>query len=373
MQEVDFYQWLLKRYSKHTSDSRKANCSRIEKFEGDLDEHFNKDHCSGLLYKLSYSIDDERNSRPQKHNIPIQGDIRSGTATFRHAVIQYIDFRENKDDKNSTIGISVLNVKNRKTLKRETWPEWELPSDEEIYQLAQVATKYIRFISPDIVKLIVEDNSKHFSEWSNILMLRNVDPALYLWDKSPCCFPGIRRYAGSKEISSYTNHISLDVNDIKDAIKIDGNDFPKHIWSFIFRGKPFGKFGPKNYSLAHLIDHKKSNNRMEAELEFCNGEQYSKPIYGLFTSPANTIYIPNSLLKPTDFNLNLRNLLFRKAEELYSKSCNILPQYIKVPQNTDSKWSIDNFHWGDCVGTDTHIQQFLEYRSNIVDKYLNDK
>jgi hypothetical protein len=371
MLEHEFYQWLLKyRGEARTANARRANCLRIEKYEGDLDDHYGLDNCASLLQKLIYSTDDQKNKRPAKHCIPVNGDIRNGTATLKSALSLYVSFRNG----NNEVLRERSNVQReiKITIKKPIgkWPEWVLPSDEELYQLAQVATKYIRFLNPEIVGAIAEDNAKHQKEWSDKLESRSVNTSLYLWEGSSCCFPGIRRYAGSKEISYFTKHTQIDIKDIPNAIKLDGNDFPKQIWSFVFRGQQFNKYGPKNYSLAHLIDHKESNNRMNEEVVFANENKYVEPFYGLYTCPSNTVYIPNSLIKPTDFNLKLRKLLFLKAEELYTNSCNILPPLITIPKNSDSIWNIDRFTWGECVGTTQYLDSFLAYRYKMMNKLL---
>jgi hypothetical protein len=157
---------------------------------------------------------------------------------------------------------------------------------------------------------------------------------------------------------------------IPNAIKLDDNDFPKQIWSFIFQGRQFSKSGPDEYSLAHLFDHKESKNRIKEELEFIGGKTYSEPLYGLYTCPSNAVYIPDSLLRPTDFNLVLRKLLFRKAESLYKDYCNILPSHIKIPNLENEKWNINNFIWGECVGDIKNIDAFLEYREKRMKELL---
>ena len=122
----------------------------------------------------------------------------------------------------------------------------------ELREIMVLIAKYIKFLHPRIIESIVEDNKIHKSEWSEKLLQREINPEIYLWENSPCVFPGVRRYAGSKEIAFFNGHTNLEENKIHSAIKLDDNDFPKHIWAFIFTGKDFRKAGPKNYSLAHL-------------------------------------------------------------------------------------------------------------------------
>ena len=239
------------------------------------------------------------------------------------------------------------------------------------YQLAKVTTKYIRFINPEIVRCIVEENENNRESISAALSSQGINPDLYLWEKSSCCFPGVRRYAGSSEISAYRKR--SEISEIEDALILDDNDFPKQLWSFIFRGTQFSKFGPAGYSLAHLVDHKKEKNRMEDEFIFPAGFKFESPFYGLYTCATNAVYIPNSLMKPTDFNGQIRNLLVRKALELYQPVCNIIPPYIRVKENNDDKWCVENFEWAEPVGTLDNIEAFLEFRRKKLREIITKK
>lgn len=184
---------------------------------------------------------------------------------------------------------------------------------------------------------------------------------MYIWEKNSCCFPGVRRYAGSSEIAAHRKR--MEITSIEDALALDDNDYPKQIWSFIFRDKPFGKFGPFCYSLAHLIDHKKDKNRMTEEFVFTDDQEFKKPFYGLYTCASNSVYIPNNLMKPTDFNGAIRSLLVRKAEALYGKFCNLVPTYVKTKNLYDSKWDIENFEWAEPVGSLENLDDFFAFRS----------
>ena len=77
-----------------TVNSRIANCKTVERHEGDLDREFDRDKLRGLLERLRYSTSDERSNKPAAHKIPINGDVRNGTATLRSAVSLYKQFRE---------------------------------------------------------------------------------------------------------------------------------------------------------------------------------------------------------------------------------------------------------------------------------------
>jgi hypothetical protein len=74
-----------------------------------------------------------------------------------------------------------------------SWPDWDLPDPEDLVQLARLTTPHIRFLHPDIVRFIVADNELHRERWGDRLTEHGVDPSLYLWEGSPCAFPGVRR------------------------------------------------------------------------------------------------------------------------------------------------------------------------------------
>lgn len=75
-----------------------SNCNRLARYEGDLDAHFDKDGMVGLLARLTYSTYDQRAGLPQKHRVPINGDVRNGTATLKSAATLYMKFRMCRGD-----------------------------------------------------------------------------------------------------------------------------------------------------------------------------------------------------------------------------------------------------------------------------------
>lgn len=245
----------------------------------------------------------------------------------------------------------------RETARKDDWPKWKGPSNEERLALARIITKYVRFLHPGIVEALVRDNMAHLSEWSDLLMKCSVDPALYLWEGSPCSFPGVRRHSGTKEINAFRNRTL----DFDNAIALDDNSYPKQIWSYAFRGAGFANYGPEDYQLAHLVDHKDAYGRLTEELIIDNDESIVA-IPGLFTCTTNTAYVPTDFLKPTDFEGNLRNLLQRKAIELYSGVSSPLPPGMRVAQSREPGWDIADFEWAEPVGTLDHMEDFLRYR-----------
>ncbi|MDE5794618.1 MAG: PD-(D/E)XK nuclease family protein [Muribaculaceae bacterium] len=90
----DFKKWLIneQRYSDSTANSRVANILTVERHYGDIDTLIRNGEARNLLNLLSYSTEDERNDLPQKHRIPINGNIRTGSATLKQAVKKYILF-----------------------------------------------------------------------------------------------------------------------------------------------------------------------------------------------------------------------------------------------------------------------------------------
>ena len=361
MNEAQFFKWLCEKFTGGTPNSRLSNCLRVEQHEGNLDDHFIKDRGASLINKLSYSKDDQRNNKKANHNIPIDGNtkdsIYNGTATLRQAVNLYFKFKSGEKPKKTINRRTSTIIRKKKT----DWPVWKHPSDEELYEIIKLTAKYIKFLNPDIIYELVNDNKKHQDKWSKQLENRKIPSEIYIWENSPCAFPGVRRYSGSKEIAYFRKHTELPNNKIEYAVKLDDNDYPKQIWSHIFRKNKFQKYGPKNYALAHLADHKKFNNRLFSEFDVQKPTEQHK-LFGLFTCPTNTAYIPTSLLRPTDFSPAIRRLLINKSQDLYGDFCNILPPWIKLLQEANDPWGHTHFQWSDPVGDIENIKLFLEYR-----------
>ncbi len=86
----------------------------------------------------------------------------------------------------SSSNILTYSTVSRKKTKDLAWPEWSLPSDNELLQLAKMTTRYLCFLHPDIIRSVVKDTEDRREEWSDRLKKRGIDPALYLWQHSPC-------------------------------------------------------------------------------------------------------------------------------------------------------------------------------------------
>ncbi|MEI7727684.1 MAG: hypothetical protein WCK09_21435 [Bacteroidota bacterium] len=95
MKTEQFAQWLkeTKKYKKNVIQSRVSNCHRVEKYYADLDAHYRKDGGRHLSTSFSYSTRDEREKRLTLHVVPINGNLRTGTATLKQAIKLYIQFK----------------------------------------------------------------------------------------------------------------------------------------------------------------------------------------------------------------------------------------------------------------------------------------
>jgi hypothetical protein len=377
MRQIEFENWLRDGYTCKSGSAmgeaviatRIANCKRVECFEGNLDQHFSSDGMVGLLLRLNYSMDDQRQGMKLRHLVPIYGDLRAGSATLKTAVKLYRQFCEACKSGSLRLSSRAIPPPSRGVSKAKTgsnaWPTWSQPTEAEALSLAKIVMPYVRFLSPEIVAAIVNDNELHREEWSRELEARGINSKAYLWERSACAFPGVRRYAGSKETARYRGHAKDDDTNIEQALRLDDNDFPKQIWSFTFRKKHFQKRGPEGYALAHLADHKSYNNRFEIDFDVVDGRSQSA-LFGLYSCATNAVFIPTSMIKPTDFGARLRNLLLRRAEHLYGAHCSVLPDWLKVPSASSDAWSLEAFTWADPVGETAGVKAFLDYRGQIL-------
>ena len=366
--ESGFRRWLRtdKRYQPRSISDAVSRCHRVERFEGDLDAHYDADGLAGLMDRLNPK-------RPEEHRVRIDGNIYKGTATLKSAVVLYRDFRDaGSGQADST---EAPPAKQRPPVRRTRqpgadWPAWPTPSDEDLRELARAMTPFVRFLDPGIVYAVVEDNRRMGADWSSRLEALGIDSAIYLWEGSPCVFPGVRRYAGSTEIAVFRQRAAAGEVPPQ-CLALDDNDYPKHLWAFAFTGKPFRKRGPDSYQLAHLFDHKEYGNRWREELDIPPDAREPVLPYGLFTSAANSAYVPGAFLRPTDFSPRLRSLIQRRARQLYGRICRIVPPPLAVKPCDDQNWSLDNFQWSTPVGGMDNIPDFLEFRRGRLEELFD--
>lgn len=352
--------------------SRISNCRTVERYEGDLDTHFTRDRMQSLLGRLQYTKNDERARRPPQHRVPIDGNVYNGTATLRAAVNLYLKFKENDltavrqlpHEGMTAPPPQAFSRTARVRVVRAEWPNWEQPQDSDILKLARMVTQFFRYLAPEIVEAIAEDNRGRDNEWRPRLRALNIDPDVYLWEGSPCVWPGIRRYSGSAEIAAYRKKAAETVHP-PDALRLDDNDFPKQVWAFALTNRKFAKHGPVGYALAHIVDHKPYNNRLAAEFEGVTDS--TKVPVGLYTCPSNTVYTPTALIRPTDFGFSMRNLMVRRSHDLYGAGCNIVPPGVSVKTAESDAWELTNFQWADPVGETGSIAAFLDFRARTLD------
>jgi hypothetical protein len=382
VREQEFEQWLIQGYrtasgesmTASTCQSRFSNCKTLERHEGDLDAHFTADRFHGLLERMSYSKDDERVGLPAKHRVPINGNVYNRTATLRSALNLYLQFCEEWPTGTEPPVLIVRPQEGgvRPSRQSSKWPEWNAPTEEDILRLARITIPYVRFLHPQIVCAVVEDNERHRAVWAAALSRRDIDPDAYLWTRCACAFPGVRRYVGSKETAQHRKQTDAPKAGFDQAVQIDDNNYPKHLWSFALRGRPFQQFGPKGCALAHLVDHK-ADKRLWDEIEAFDVAPYRLSWLGLYTSAANSVFAPTTLIKPTDFVGPLRNLLQRRAAFLYGNFCNLLPPGLRIRPGASDAWALDAFDWCEPAGSITHVDAFLAFRKETVERFLSVK
>ena len=366
MQEDKFRVWLgvERKLNAGSVGSRVSNCKRVEYYEGDLDDHYETDRLASLM--------DGLNPVSPEHHIPINGSVYNGTATLRSAVGLYRQFRHAGGVKAHATEVAAK----QRPLARRTgqpaadWPVWPTPGDQELLDLARAMTPFVRFLDPGIVHAVTEDNRRMRAEWSLRLEGLGVDPAIYLWEGSPCTFPGVRRYAGSTEIAVFRQRATADGLP-QQCLALDDNDYPKHLWAYALTGKPFRKRGPDSYQLAHLFDHKEYGSRWREELDFLPSAEEPPLPYGLFTSAANSAYVPGAFLRPTDFTPRLRSLIQRRTLHLYGSVCRIVPPPLAVKSNEDPDWDLGSFRWSKPVGDMDKVPAFLEFRREQMEALFN--
>ena len=95
MRKDEFARYLreVRGHGETTVQSRLANCARLEEYEGDLDALFDRDRMEDLIDRLAYSAEDERQGLQPRHKVPIDGNLRNGSATLKQAARRYRDFR----------------------------------------------------------------------------------------------------------------------------------------------------------------------------------------------------------------------------------------------------------------------------------------
>jgi hypothetical protein len=349
----------------------RANCKRVEAAEGDLDGHFAADGLNGVLARLALGTT----------RIRVDGDRDRVFSSLKTAVSLYERFCRTwplRGRPTAPPAVTNTPVAPAPSLPRSRrpraqgvaeWPAWEQPADADVLALARALTPLVRFLHPEVVRAVVEDNERHRDAWSAALVARGVDAGRYLWPRSACAFPGVRRHAGKAEIERFRDRAPAKPERPVQAVRIDDNTYAKHLWSYVLRGRPFQQHGPVGYELGHLLDHKGYKNRFAMEL--CGGEALAGCVpFGLYTCASNTVFVPRSLLRPTDHAGALRGLLQRRAVALYGTVCNLVPPPVSVQPAAAPGWEADSFAWAEPVATREPVERFLAWRRERVEALL---
>ncbi|MCA9314329.1 MAG: hypothetical protein KDB73_02435 [Planctomycetes bacterium] len=370
MRDRDFEQWLRLHYrtsagthlDPRSQSSTLSNCRRVERGEGDLDRHYTTDGLTRVLRRLTDGT----------AKIRAEGNRERVLSSLKSAVSRYEQFcREWPPGSVPAVSSAPPAVapapsprpRGRQAVGTAKWPRWDPPSADDVLALGRAVARHVRFLAPAVVQAVVEDNERHRTAWDEALAARGIAADRYCWERGACAFPGVRRYAGSAEIARHRKKAGTapETEFPPDALVTDDNTYPKHLWSYVLRGRPFQQFGPAGYELAHLFDHKDYKNRLGSELE--GGEALGARVpYGLFSCASNTVFVPKSLLRPTDHAGLLRGLLQRKALSLYGDFCTLVPPPAAVLAAPMPAWEVEAFEWAPPVEAAEPVERFLAFR-----------
>jgi hypothetical protein len=92
--QARYSQWLEQRYEANAVRARYSMAARVEKYHGDLDEHYERDGLNVLINTLRYSSSDPRTGRPNPSKIPFDGNPYTNLASYRNSTELYRRFRE---------------------------------------------------------------------------------------------------------------------------------------------------------------------------------------------------------------------------------------------------------------------------------------
>jgi len=294
------------------------------------------------------------------------------------------------------------------------WNDWQLPSDEQLKAFVHLVTPHIKWLEPAIVAGIADFNELHQIEWTDLLKEVGVPAAPYLWERSPCTFPGVRRHSKGDKPASFLEAKTLPAESKRlkkeakalnpkadwqptsfqhlpaifnqdDCLVTDDNDYPYQLWRYVVKGSKSGADPRKvGFHLAHLFPHndytlkqlrKAANQSHDHWLEGWPETLAKYSFSGLYTSAANMCCIPAELMRPTDLNGPLRRLMLQKAHDLYGKECNMFPQGLRelLSQENTTQWHHTEFEWDETHNGDvSRLAAFNQYRAtefaNLVSK-----
>ena len=175
MQEQQFRAWLrdVREQVDGSIATRVADCKLVERHEADLDAHWNADGLTGLLDRLTYSREAERNGRSPKHNVPTKGDLYTNSATFKAAVNLYREFLDARGDDGA----------GRAVAHRERWDRY-LEEVRRYVESGKLDREEIDYKSRIAAKLTSARNAvlAGDEDWSDLLKEAILDPSNNLID-----------------------------------------------------------------------------------------------------------------------------------------------------------------------------------------------
>lgn len=255
------------------------------------------------------------------------------------------------------------------------WPS-VITADEEA--LVRLVVPYVRWLHPDLVARVQEDNARYLEAWQELLQRHAIPADLYVWPGSACVFPGVRRRSG-KANEKDKSCLSFDPN---------GNRLAHRIWELLGTSTKQFKAERAGYELVHLFPHQPNEWQKllaEAETEF----PYRLParwreqlgnwqtvlartgLPALFSNPANMCFLPGSLVRPTDNASLLRLVLWQKAIQLYGRNA-LLPPGMAEPL---ADWlnelpEIVGLEWSKCYhGSIGRIKHLIKERDKKLKQF----
>jgi len=225
-------------------------------------------------------------------------------------------------------------------------------------ELAIILAQLAYHISPDIVKHIQERNLNDRPFFED-LFRNSIDIDNYLFKGSDCVFPGVRRWDSQKgEKHKYNKSYK--------AI-IDDNSFPRHIWCFLFNGKPSGAKNWKNFKefeLAHIFAHKEIETSVE-KYYFKNFDDKKYP-FAQFTSASNVVLLPKGTVRPTDNSTIIKLIFYKHHIDLYGEETLIGRSEFRHDLVPD--W-YSELIWNDPIKPDNWMQNInvlIDYRKQKI-------
>ncbi|WP_081724575.1 endonuclease NucS domain-containing protein [Asticcacaulis sp. YBE204] len=111
MQEKLYKMWLqAQSYDSGTVTAQLHRSQRVEKYHGDLDQHFKHDRLETVISLLTYSAEDARRGRANPSKIPLdaQANIRNNLASYKDAIRRYARFLDTKTSDPSFAGHEII-------------------------------------------------------------------------------------------------------------------------------------------------------------------------------------------------------------------------------------------------------------------------